>query len=249
MKKNLLVGITTFVIISGVGIKPSSAGMDWLKKQIGSTLNAETKNLSTTKFSETKIASGLKEALKVGVDKAIELAGKMDGFNKNPDIKINMPEKLSLADKALRAAGFGPKLDEFVLSMNRAAEKAAPLAKETFVNSIMDMNIEDAQKILKGGGTSATEYFKGKTRQKLTELVQPVISQKLSELDVVHKYNDIIGQYKSLPFSSKFPAPDINDYVVNKALDGIFHLIGQQEALIRQDPTARVTGLLKEVFQ
>ena len=120
---------------------------------------------------------------------------------------------------------------------------------ESLVNAVTGMTFEDAQGILKGGDTAATVYFKGKTGRQLQKQFMPVVNQKLVELNVIRRYNDLLEKYKALPFASRFPAPSVNDYVVNKSLDGIFYVLGQQETAIRQDPAARVTDLLKQVFK
>lgn len=221
---------------------------DWLKEKAHTIKRADGQSLGDLSLSDTKIADGIKEALKVGIDKAIALTSKTDGYYGNKEIKITVPEKLQLMDRGLRAVGFGPKMDEFVLSMNRAAEKASPLARDIFINAIVGMSFNDVQGLLKGGDTAATEYFKQKTRPQLAKAYSAVVSQKLNEFDVTRKYNEMVGKYKTLPMTSKFQAPDINDYVINKSLDGLFLVLGQQETQIRQNPSARVSSLLKEVF-
>ena len=200
-----------------------------------------------SQLSSEKIASGLKEALKVGTGNAVSLTGKADGYFKNEAIKILMPQQLATVEKGLRTVGYGPQIDEFVLSMNRAAEKAAPAAKEIFWGALKEMSIDDARKILSGGETAATDYFKGKTTGKLTEAFLPVVKTSMDEVGVTRRYNELLGQAQSLPFV-KVPSLDLNQYVVGKALDGLFLMIANEERKIRKDPAARVTTLLKEVF-
>ncbi len=198
--------------------------------------------------SDTKIASGLKEALRIGAEKAVSLTGKKDGYFKNDKIKIPLPETVGKIEKTLRMVGFGPQIDNFVLSMNRAAEKAAPAAKKIFVDAISQMTFEDVRKIWKGGDTAATDYFKEKTTKPLTKAFRPVVEKAMSEQKVVSKYKGIVGKYEKIPFIKEYAMPDIEGYTVQKALDGLFHVLGEQERLIRKDPAARVTRLLKEVF-
>jgi Protein of unknown function (DUF4197) len=198
-------------------------------------------------LSDTKIGSGLKEALKVGTENTVNVTGKTDGYFLNLAIKILMPEKLQTLEKGLRMVGYGPQVDEFVLSMNRAAEQAAPYAKQIFWDAIGEMTFEDARKILAGNDTAATEYFKGKTTGKLTAAFQPVVEKSMNEVGVTRQYNELVGRYQTIPFV-KSETFDINHYVVSKALDGLFHVLGQEERKIRTNPTARVTDLLKEVF-
>ena len=135
---------------------PASAQLDKIFKSLG--VGGEKSGIS-----DVKIGSGLKEALQVGTENAVNLTGKTDGYFLNQVIKILMPEKLKTFEKGLRVVGYGPQVDEFVLSMNRAAEKAAPFAKQIFWDAIGEMTFDDARKILSGNDTAATEYFKGKT--------------------------------------------------------------------------------------
>ena len=198
-------------------------------------------------LSDAKIGSGLKEALKIGTENTVNLTGKVDGYFKNEAIKILMPEKLQTLEKGLRAVGYGPKVDEFILSMNRSAEQAAPFAKQIFWDAIGAMSFDDAKKILSGGNTAATDYFKGKTTDKLTTAFKPVVDKTMNEVGVTRQYNDLVGKFQSIPFM-KSESLDIDHYVVAKSLDGLFHVLGQEELKIRTNPSARVTDLLKEVF-
>lgn len=198
-------------------------------------------------LSNEKIISGLKEALEVGTENTIQLTGNTDGYLKNEAIKILLPEKLQRMDKALRMVGFGPQIDEFVVSMNRSAEQAAPLAKPIFKEAVTEMTFEDGEKILNGGDTAATDYFKEKTKGKLTEAFKPKVTQAMDQVGVAAQYKSLVGQYTSLPFvnAEQF---DLDNYVVGKSLDGLFHTLAQEEQKIRTNPAARVTDLLKEVF-
>jgi len=147
-----------------------------------------------------KIISGLKEALSVGTENTVNLTGNTDGFLKNEAIKILLPEKLQSMDKALRFAGFGPQVDEFVVSMNRAAEQAAPLAKPIFKDAVTNMSFDDAKKILDGGDTAATDYFKGKTRDQLAIAFKPEVEKTMNQVGVTSQYKELLGQYTALPF-------------------------------------------------
>lgn len=198
-------------------------------------------------LNDAKIASGLKEALQIGTQNAVNLTGRLDGYFRNEAIKILMPEKLQTLEKGLRLVGYGPRVDEFVLSMNRAAERAAPRAKAIFWDAIGEMSFEDARKILNGGDTAATDYFQDKTTDRLTAAFRPVVDKAMNEVGVTRRYKELIGRYEAIPFvtSERF---DIDQYVVTKALDGLFYVVGEEERKIRTNPTARVTDLLKEVF-
>lgn len=198
-------------------------------------------------LSEAKIGSGLKEALKIGTGNAVSLTGRLDGYFMNEAIKILMPEKLRTMEKGLRAIGYGPQVDGFILSMNRAAERAAPGAKQIFWGAIGEMTFDDARKILAGSNTAATEYFKAKTTDKLTVAFKPIVSQATNEVGVTRQYKELVGKGQTIPFM-KPESLDVDQYVVTKGLDGLFYMVGEEEKKIRTNPTARVTDLLKEVF-
>jgi hypothetical protein len=218
---------------------PASAQLDQIFKSLGIG--------QQTGLSDAKIGSGLKEALKIGTENAVNLTGRMDGYFMNQAIKILMPEKLRTMEKGLRAVGYGPQVDEFTLSMNRAAERAAPKAKQIFWDAIGEMTFEDAKKILSGAETAATDYFKAKTTDKLTAAFKPIVDQAMNEVGVTRQYKQLVGKVQTIPFL-KAETVDIDQYVVTKALDGLFYMVGEEEKKIRTDPTARVTDLLKEVF-
>lgn len=208
---------------------------------------ADALGLGKSALSNEKIASGLKEALQIGTSNAVKATGKEDGYFKHAVIKILMPEKLRTAEKGLRATGQGAKVDEFILSMNRAAEKSAPLAKDIFLGAIKEMTFEDAKKILSGNETAATEYFKAKTTVKLTEAFAPIVKKATDETGVTRQYKDLTAQARAIPFL-RTQVVDIDQYIVGKALDGLFYMVGEEEKKIRKDPAARVTSLLKDVF-
>jgi len=197
--------------------------------------------------SDLGISSGLKEALKIGTNNAVKLTGRPDGYFGNSAIKILLPKNLRPLEKGLRAVGYGPKVDAFVLSMNRAAEAAASSAKKIFTDAVLSMTIDDARKILSGGDTAATDYFKSKTTEQLTTAFRPVIQKTMNENSVTQQYNQLVGQAQRIPFM-KSQSLDITDYVVSQALNGLFYMLGQEERKIRKDPAARTTQLLKQVF-
>jgi uncharacterized protein DUF4197 len=196
---------------------------------------------------DAKIAKGLKEALKVSTGNAVTVTGKVDGYFRNEAIRILMPEKLHPLEKGLRTVGLGSKVDEFVLSMNRAAEKAAPLARDIFIGAIKEITFDDVRAILHGGDTAATDYFRSKTTAKLTIAFEPAVKQAMGETGVTRQYEDLAGRYERLPLVHH-EAFDLDAYVVSKALDGLFLVVGQEERKIRLDPAAQVTSLLRDVF-
>lgn len=196
-----------------------------------------------------KIDLGLKEALNVGVKNAVNYLGKNNGYFANSAVKILLPDEVRQVESVLRNVGFGPKLDEFSLSMNRAAEKAAPLAADIFANAIAEMSFDDATKILQGGNTAATDYLKKKTYSRLITLFEPAVRKTMSEYKVTQQYDAITGKVQKLPLVGQTINLDVHQYVSEKALDGLFHVIASEETNIRTNPQARVTSLLKEVFK
>ena len=225
-----------FVILFSV---PVRAQLDEIEKRIGVN--------GASGLSESKVASGLKQALQVGSENAVKIVGKPNGYFSNEAIKIVMPKDLHPLESGMRAIGFGPKIDEFILSMNRTAEAAAPAARKIFIDAILAMSFDDAKRILSGNNTAATEYFKEKTTGQLTDAFTPVVKKTMGENGVVKQYDALTEQYKNIPFASS-KSLDIDHYVVSKALDGLFYELGEQEKQIRTNPAARTTSLLKEVF-
>ncbi|MDR3735326.1 MAG: DUF4197 domain-containing protein [Acidobacteriaceae bacterium] len=202
---------------------------------------------NTSALDNTQIASGLKEALSVGTKKAVTQVAKPGGYLENEAIKILLPPNLRSAEKVLRAAGQGPKIDDFIASMNHAAESAAPEAANIFAGAVKEMTIDDARKLLGGSNTAITDYFKSKTSTQLSTAFRPHVEAAMSKNGVTQKYQALAGQAPKLPFLNSSNM-DINTYVVNKALDGLFYMLGQQEQQIRTNPAARSTALLKQVF-
>ncbi|MBN1546796.1 MAG: DUF4197 domain-containing protein [Syntrophaceae bacterium] len=197
---------------------------------------------------EQTTASGLKEALTIGTGNAVGLLSKTNGYFENKLVKILLPKQIQKAADFLGKIGYQQQVDEFVLSMNRAAEAAAPEAKGIFVDAIKQMTFEDAMKILKGSDTAATEYLKSKTYGNLADKFNPIISASMENYEVTSRYNALVGSYKKMvPFMS-LDAVDLDRYVTTRALDGLYFMIGEEEKKIRTNPAARVTELLKTVF-
>jgi len=240
-ERNMSMMIQTLTVMMVVLLTalPASAQLDKILKSLG--IGKE------SGLSDVKIGSGLREALKIGTENTVNLTGKTDGYFLNQVIKILMPERLRTLEKGLRAVGYGPQVDEFILSMNRASEQAAPFAKQIFWDAIGEITFDDVRKIWSGHETAATDYFKGKTTDKLTAAFRPVVDKAMNEVGVTRQYKELVGRYESIPFVKK-ETFDLDHYVVTKALDGLFHVLGEEERKIRTDPAARITDLLKEVF-
>jgi uncharacterized protein DUF4197 len=192
-------------------------------------------------------ASGLKEALGVGTSRSVDLLGRPDGYLKNLDVRIPMPQKLHAVDVSLRTIGRGNLVDEFVTSMNRAAETAAPLARSVFLDTIKQMSFADAVKIVRGKDHEATDYLRANAGPRLDTLFRPIVAGQLDKVGTTRSFDTMMGRAAALPFGGRV-AFDLKAYVTAKALDGMFLMIGREEEKIRKDPVARTTDLLKTVF-
>lgn len=194
------------------------------------------------------IVSGLKEALATGTTNAVNMVSSQDGYYGNQMIKILLPEKIRGVVDLVGKAGFQGQVDEFILTMNRAAEKAAPQATEHFVAALKAMTFEDASKILQGNNTAATEYFKQKTSDRIFSSFKPVVTSSMKENGVNSAYSQLTEKVATIPFAGTIASFDLDQYVTTKAIDGLFLMIGEEENKIRTTPAARGTELLRKVF-
>ena len=197
-------------------------------------------------LSSDEIVSGLKEALSLGAQKSGEKLSATDGFFKDAAVKILLPKQIQDIENKMRMMGMGKLVDKAVLSMNRAAEDASKSAAPIFVSAIKKMTVTDALNILRGTDTAATAYLKKTTTPQLTDAFKPVIEESLKKTDATKYWKDVFTAYNR--FSSTPVDTDINSYVTQKALDGIFHYVAAEEINIRQNPAGRVTDILKKVF-
>ena len=198
-------------------------------------------------LSEGDAASGVRAALERGALAAVSLLGKTDGFLGNPQVRIPLPGFLQDASKVLRATGQGRKLDELVTAMNRAAEAAVPMAKPLFVSTVKAMSVEDALKVVRGGATSVTDYFAGKTRTPLAEKFLPIVTKATEKVSLAERYNAVAGKAQGLGLM-KGDEGNVQQYVTRRALDGLFLMIGEEEKKIRADPVKTGSAILKKVF-
>jgi hypothetical protein len=196
---------------------------------------------------EKTVIAGLKEALEIGTKNSVNIVSKEDGYFKNLEIKIPLPEDLEKVAKTVRDIGLGSQVDKFIKTMNRAAEQAAPKAVDIFVDAISKMTIQDALDILHGDDDAATRYFERHTRSKLYNIFRPIVKKVLDDVGVTSLFKTIMDAYNNLPYTKRVSF-DLDDYVTNKALDGLFYMVAQEEKKIRKDPAARVTELLRKVF-
>lgn len=196
--------------------------------------------------SGTDIA-GIKEALATGTERAITSLAAPDGYFGNEAVRILVPSSLRKATDLARMAGMQDQVDAFVLSMNRAAEAAVPLASQFFGDAIRSMSLADARAILTGGDTAATDYFSDRTRDRLFAAFRPVVAEKVDSVGATRAYKSLVSGLDKLPMAGGLSL-DLDDYVTDQALDGLFRMVGEQERQIRSNPAARTTDLLKQVF-
>jgi len=215
--------------------------------QFGGLLDTIKSVISPKSLTEGDMVSGLKEALRIGTSNAVTTVSKADGFFANPQIRIPLPDSVKKVESILRTAGFGSYIDEFELSMNRAAEKAAPQAKALFTDALGQMTFEDARIILEGGDTAATDYFRARTSEPLGAVFKPIISDSMASVGATQSFRNLNDQVRSVPFVGSLGV-DLDQHVTDKSLDGLFYMLAEEEKKIRQDPAARTTDLLKRVF-
>ena len=198
-------------------------------------------------FTKEEAAAALKEALIQGTSRGVDVISQIDGYFKNPEIKIPFPPEAQNVERKLRGIGLNRQVDEVVLSLNRAAEKAAVEAKNIFISAIRSLTIRDAINIVKGNENAATEFLKGQTSASLQARFSPIIEQSLEEVNATKYWGDVMNTYNKLPLVKKVN-PDLTAYVTEMAIDGLFVMIEKEELNIRKNPVARTTALLKKVF-
>ncbi|MFM2081369.1 MAG: hypothetical protein RL380_60 [Verrucomicrobiota bacterium] len=219
--------------------------------------NSLLKSATTAALSQDQLVGGLKEALGKGVERAVSSLGRSGGFLTNLNVKILIPEKLQKVESALRLAGQGQLADDFIGSLNHAAEQAVPVAAPVFGDAIKNMSIADAQGLLSGGEDSATQFFRRTTQTNLAAKFLPIVQQATGSVGVTSRYKEMMGKFTALDTLSglfgksspvKLDAADIDSYVTSKAMDGLFKVVAEEEKNIRANPVARTTSLLQSVF-
>lgn len=203
--------------------------------------------LSVSDLSDTEASKGLKEALIQGAGKAVNKLGAVDGFFGNKEVKIPLPDTMKKAEKAMRMFGMSKQADDLVLKMNRAAEAAVPEAKALLVDSVKKMSVEDAKSILTGGDDAATQYFKKTTSAPLTEKFLPIVKKATENVQLAQQYNKFAEMGNKFGVVKKDQV-NLEQYVTQKTLDGVYLMMAKEEAAIRKDPVGQASNLLKKVF-
>lgn len=210
-------------------------------------LSATAWALGLDSLTNADAAAGVREALARGASVAVGRLGVPDGFLGHPEVKIPLPPSLARIESALRFAGMKDQADALVVSMNRAAEQAVPLAKPLLLNAIKTMTVSDAKHILTGGETAVTDFFATRTREPLTGRFLPIVKQQTDRVGLARQYNDLAGRAVQFGVLDTQDA-NIERYVTGKALDALYGVIGQEERSIRQDPVGAGSALLTKVF-
>lgn len=235
--KNLMIALLSGVLIFSA----------CTSAQINQTLGGIGDAMGEGSLTTEQVVAGLKEALIKGISTGSAQAARVDGYFKNPKIKIPFPPDVQRVEDKLRQIGLGNEVDKFVMTLNRGAEDAAKEAKPIFVTAIKSMTIQDAWGILKGEDDAATQYLIRTTSGQLKAKFKPVIKSSLEKVNATKYYGDIVNTYNKIPFTEKVN-PDLDDYAADKAIEGLFYLVAQEEKKIRENPVARTTELLKKVF-
>lgn len=238
MKKAYLLLFTATLIATS-----TSAQIDNVLKKVKTVL----KTAPTSELTTAEVVKGLKEALVKGSENSSRDASKLDGYYKNPELTIPFPPDIQKMEKKLRKMGFNKLVDDFVISMNRGAEKAAKESTPIFVNAITSMSINDGWAILKGNDDAATQYLKKTTGAQLKVKFKPIIKQSLDAVNATKYYKEMARNYNKIPFVTPLET-DLTEYVNNLAINGLFILVAKEELAIRENPVERTTEILKKVF-
>jgi hypothetical protein len=237
-------------ILFGILVSPGQADWKDLLNQVMEGADSSTSAITAGVLSDSEIVAGLKEALGNGVEHSINTLGRQDGFLTNELVRIAMPDSLKSVEKLARQAGQGAVVDDFITTLNRAAEQAVPEAAEILGDAIRDMSMDDAKSILGGPDDAATQYFRRYSEARLTNKFLPIVKQATDQAGVTSAYKSLMNQAGGGFFGSMLgsQAMDLDSYVTDRAMDGLFKYIAIQEREIRENPAARTSDLLRRVF-
>jgi hypothetical protein len=217
-------------------------GQDALK-----SIQGEGSGATSAALSDQEIGRGLREALKVGVRTVVSQVSAADGYNGDPRIHVPLPESLETVQKTLARIGMSDLMDDLELRLNRAAEAAAPEARDVFWQAIQEMTLDDVRQIYNGPDDAATRYLERTMSDPLIQRMRPIVDASVSQVGAVRAYDNAIGQYKAIPFVPDAKA-DLTQHVLERALKGLFLYLAEEEAAIRENPAKRTTEILQKVF-
>ena len=239
--KSILIIIS---ILTAPLLGSSQSFLNQIKDQVNSAVGGSSQGSNLT---NDEVIRGLKEALNVGTNNATGKAARTDGFFKNPSIKIPFPPEARMVESTAKSVGMSSQVDNFVKTMNRAAEEASKEAAPIFINAVRTMTITDGLSILRGGNGAATNYLKNRTTAELTNKFSPIVKRAINKVHLTRYWKPIITKYNKIP-GVRRQNPDLDRYVTERALQGLFKLIADEENKIRKDPAARVSDILRKVF-
>ncbi len=242
MKKNI--GFS-YLIVVALGLSSCDVVQD-----AASILTTDSTNSSSNALTNDEVIRGLKEALSIGINNATDLTSRTDGFLKNGEISIPWPEDALKVKQKAEDWGLSGQVDKIVTTLNRAAEEASKEAAPIFLNAIRNMSISDGFSILRGGDGAATKFLKDKTTIELKRAFAPKVNEAIEKVELTKYWNPVITRYNqsTILTGAEQINPDLNDYVLTKAIDGLFTMVEKEENKIRKDPMARVTDILQKVF-
>jgi len=246
LKHRFIMIIGIFFVAFSLIFGAAEAGSNWLEKG-KDLLKTHGGSSGQSGLTVDEIGAGLKDALRVGSESVVSRLGSVDGFNTDSAVHIPLPKQLDTVKSVLDKVGMSGLLKDLELKLNRAAEVATPKAKKLFSQAITEMSFEDVKKIYKGPKDAATQYFRGKMSPSLSKEMEPVVNNSLSEVGAVQAYDNVMKEYRSVPFVPDVKA-DLTNHVVEKGMDGIFYYMAKEEAAIRTNPAKQTTDLLKRVF-
>ena len=245
-------GLKSVVAVLTVGLALSippvhAQGLLDLGKNLLKGLGDSSSSNGVSGLTGGEITSGLREALRIGVERVIGTLGQTDGFDKVADVHIPLPEGLKNVQEMLAGIGMSGLADELELRLNRAAETAVPKTQMLFSDAITQMSIEDAKQILNGPDDAATQFFRSRMSLPLADEMRPIVDRQMADVGAVAAYDELISRYKTMPFVPDVKS-DLTNHVLERAIDGVFLYLAREEAAIRKDPAKRTTELLRKVF-
>lgn len=239
--------ILAAILALGLALSPAPAGAQSWLDDAKSLFDKSTGGDGSGALSDDRIADGLKEALRVAAGRAVDEVAHPGGYLDDPQVHIPLPKRLRQVQEALATVGMSGLADDVEVRLNRAAEAAAPEARQVFVQAVREMTLADVRRIYEGPDDAATRYFEKTMTPELKERMRPIVRRSLEEVRALAAYDEMMGRYGEIPFVPDVTA-NLTDYTLREGLDGLFHYLAREEAAIRSDPAARTTELLKEVF-
>lgn len=248
--------LTVVLILANFALSPVSIQAGWKDfvddilgdEKASDSASSTSTSTDTQTPSSSDMTKAVLDALSVGVQKAIKLLGEKGGYLNDAQVRIPLPEQLQYAEKLLRKIGQDKYADQFIQRMNQAAEQSVTQTTKIFLDTIKGMSVKDAQSIVTGSDDAATVYFKDKTSDSLRSVIKPIVTSTMDESGVASAYKKFISKSKYVSQYLDEDAVDLDTYVTNKTLDGLFLKLAEEEKLIRKDPIARTTDILQSVF-